>query len=292
MVFFIYKREIKVMKTSIYIATQTEREFPNNKDYIPLMVGKPDENLLKGLNDGIGDSISNKNPFYCELTGHYWIWKNDHQSDIVGLCHYRRFLWLSDVPRRICRKNFKSVKDCEEFLNTQELGKIFENETCDIILPRPLVFSGGDIKTQFTEAHGETAYLLMIDSIKRNAPEYMSSVDKVFSRRFEYFANLLIAMKPTFDEYSEWLFRILQDVEAHTDLNDKKNLRLMGFISERLLNLYVVHNKLKIKEVPQIFINTDESEKDLYTDLRYIKRRYFPGIITFEEKVRKKLLSK
>ena len=280
------------MKTSIYIATQSEREFPDNKDYIPLMVGKPNENLSQGINDSLGYSISNKNPFYCELTGHYWIWKNDHQSDIVGLCHYRRFLWLNDIPRRLCKKIFKSVKDCEDLLDTQSIEAILKNNTYDIILPRPYAFSGGNIRSQFIDAHGEDNYSSMIDAIKRNCPEYMSSLDLVFNRRFEYFANLMITTKPLFDVYSEWLFKILQDVEQHIDLTDKKNLRMLGYIGERLLNLYVVHNRLKIKEVPQIFISENNSEKDLYIDLRYIKRRYFAGVLTLEENIRNKLSSR
>ncbi|MBR2179517.1 MAG: DUF4422 domain-containing protein [Selenomonadaceae bacterium] len=280
------------MKISIYIATQAEREFPKNENYIPLMVGKPNENLSKGLNDSTGDSISNKNPFYCELTGHYWIWQNDSQSDIVGLCHYRRFLWLNDIPRRLCRRTFKSIGDCEALLDTQSVKNILKRSNYDIILPKPYAFSGGDIKSQFIDAHGEDNYYLMIDAIKRNYPEYMRSVDGVFGRRFEYFANLMVSTKPIFDVYSEWLFRILMDVEQHIDLSDKKNLRMMGYIGERLLNLYVVHNKLKIKEVPQIFISENDSEKDLYIDLRYIKRRYFAGVLSLEESIRRKLSSK
>ena len=280
------------MRISIYIATQAEREFPKNENYIPLMVGKPNEHLSKGLNDSTGDSISTKNPFYCELTGHYWIWKNDHQSGVVGLCHYRRFLWLSDIPRRLCRKTFASIGNCETLLDTQNVGKILENGHYDIILPRPYAFSGGDIKSQFIDAHGEEGYLLMIDSIKRNFPEYMRSFDDVFSRRFEYFGNIMVTTKPVFDEYSEWLFKLLYNIEQHIDLSDKKNARMMGYIGERLLNLYVVHNKFKIKEVPQIFINDNDSEKDLYMNLRYIKRRYFAGVLSLEESIRKKLLSK
>ena len=32
------------------------------------------------------------NCYYSELTGLYWIWKNDHETEYVGTCHYRRFL--------------------------------------------------------------------------------------------------------------------------------------------------------------------------------------------------------
>ena len=102
----------------------------------------------------------------------------------------------------------------------------------------------------------------------------------------------MIATKQVFDEYSEWLFKLLQDIEQHIDLSDKKNARMLGYIGERLLNLYVVHNNFKIKEVPQIFISDNDSEKDLYMNLRYIKRRYFAGVLTLEENIRRKLSSK
>ena len=279
------------MKIKIYIATQADQNFPKNKNYIPLIVGKSDQMIDGGLNDSVGDSIAEKNKFYCELTGQYWIWKNDHESDIVGLCHYRRFLWVNDIRRRLCKKNFTTINnEVENYLDISNVESILTNY--DIILPRPYIFSADNIKSQFVRYHGQTNYDLMIDSLQCLYPNYSDSVKSIFNRRFEYLANLLIVKKNLFDKYSEWLFSILQDVENKIDLSDKKNFRLLGYMAERLLNLYVSHNKLRVKEVPQIFISSANDEEDLYIDFRYFKRRYFGGLLDFRDKIFGKRISK
>ena len=63
----------------------------NNDIYIPLQVGAALHNSLGYHSDNTGDNISERNPYYSELTGLYWLYKNDSDCDITGLCHYRRY---------------------------------------------------------------------------------------------------------------------------------------------------------------------------------------------------------
>ncbi|MNG38391.1 hypothetical protein D3C84_1260850 [compost metagenome] len=62
---------------------------------------------------------------------------------------------------------------------------------------------------------------------------------------------MMICSKKRFDDYYSWLFSILFELESQISIpNDEYQARVFGFISERLINLYVYHNKLKIKAIP------------------------------------------
>lgn len=77
-----------VEKISINVITHKSVDLKLSNIYRILAVGN---NNLPYKRDNTGDNISERNKFFCELTGLYWIFKND-PSDILGLMHYRRFL--------------------------------------------------------------------------------------------------------------------------------------------------------------------------------------------------------
>ena len=62
------------MKIFVISHKKVELNIPN--DYQILSVGKYDGKIDGFLSDQDLESISEKNKSYCELTGHYWIWKN------------------------------------------------------------------------------------------------------------------------------------------------------------------------------------------------------------------------
>ena len=60
----------------------------------PIQVGAENSaEDLSMLKDNTGDNISELNPYYCELTGHYWVLKNyipKANEEYIGFAHYRR----------------------------------------------------------------------------------------------------------------------------------------------------------------------------------------------------------
>ena len=64
------------MSISIFTITHVPFTPPENPIYIPLQVGRALHDDYGYPGDDTGDNISAKNPYYSELTGPYWIWKN------------------------------------------------------------------------------------------------------------------------------------------------------------------------------------------------------------------------
>ena len=61
----------------IIVATHKRFQMPEDKDlYIPIQVGSEGKEDLGYQPDNQGVHISYLNPYYCELTGLYWAWKN------------------------------------------------------------------------------------------------------------------------------------------------------------------------------------------------------------------------
>ena len=58
----------------------------------PILCGSALTDSIPDILSDIGSSgsISEKNREYCELTAHYYAWKNV-DADYYGFCHYRRF---------------------------------------------------------------------------------------------------------------------------------------------------------------------------------------------------------
>lgn len=213
-------------------------ELPSGVDGIRLQVGSgPD---FGDLRDNTGEQISEKNPSYCELTALYWIWKNQN-PDAVGINHYRR--WFQDL---------KNPKKIEEILNEY-----------DIILP---VFEPyrETVREQYCIDSGFEKDLDTIGQIiKETGPEFYPAFEKVMNQGGIHQYNMMITSKELFDDYCSWVFPILQQLEKTVDLSEYNSYqkRIYGFLSERLLNVWVLTRGLKVYEMKVVQPEVSLSEK-------------------------------
>ena len=243
---------MKINDGSIYVVThkkfQLSEQLQHN-GYKLISVGDANYKNLSGICDNTEENISEKNKNYCELTALYWIWKNDDVSQYKGLCHYRRFF----------TKSIFSQKE-KYFLNSNDIKKYFNNQI-DVILPEKQYF----IRTA-TENYTRCGYrkdlAITRNVLKEKYPEYLDSFDKVMNGNWSYLTNMLIAKTTIFDEYCNWLFDILFEVEKKTDISNYtvQEARIYGYISERLLTVWVMKNchKYNCKEIHTV--NTEEKK--------------------------------
>ncbi len=247
---------------SIYIITHKKCKIPNLDGYKSLLVGAYKGHVFGDLYDDTGDNISEKNPNYCELTGLYWIWKNTSDK-YVGLVHYRRYFSKS------FRKIIISEKDLLDKLNKY-----------DIVVPER-VYLKQTLSDQFKNSFTQTELDLIEESISKNFPEYIPAYKNMMQGHLIYFCNMLVCKKELLDAYCDWLFTILFDIEKHVDMTNYNSYqkRLYGFISERLLTLWILYNNLKICEIG--IINTQVNDKKIKAGLKGIRRvisYHFPSI--------------
>ena len=121
--------EDKNQQTAIYVMTHKAFTPPPDPLYIPLHVGRAaassysrDEKsspLSFCVGDNTGDHISEKNCYYSELTGMYWVWKNSH-AKVVGTCHYRRYL-LNEQGKLFTEAQILSLLQQYDVITTKEL---------------------------------------------------------------------------------------------------------------------------------------------------------------------------
>ena len=85
---------------------------------------------------------------------------------------------------------------------------------------------------------------------------------------------MMIVRKEIFDDYCEWLFSILFVVEKRIQIsNNVYQARVFGFLSERLMRVYIEKKKLKVKEVKVLKIDENGNIEIKNKFLNSLKKR-------------------
>ena len=197
------------------------------KKGIPIEVGADIRDTFRyELRDNTGDNISGENAYFGELTGLYWIWKNEHfeDSDVIGFCHYNKCLDITpEIAGDLIKKNPSVKWIC--------------SDTTEIL------------------AHDYLSDIKAIEQVlKENYPLYFDAWTRLYDSNGAsrdnncYPMQLFYTTKYELDRYCEFLFGVLFKVRDYIGEVDRTSYhkRYCAFLGERLLSVYILENKCEI----------------------------------------------
>lgn len=229
----------------VIVATHKPYEMPTDKMYLPIHVGAAGKESIGYQRDDEGENISSLNPYFCELTGFYWAWKN-LKDDYIGLVHYRR---LFEMNGRTLKQN-----QIEPYL-----GKI------KIFTPKKRRYWIESLKTHYDHTHYPEHLSITKEVLVNKYPEYESAFDKAVNRTWGYMFNMMIIERSLLDDYCTWLFDILFDVFKRIDTTNYPAFtkRYVGRMSEILFNVWLQHKlntgAIKKSQIMELDCNVEEN---------------------------------
>ena len=189
--------------------------------------------------DDLGENISRLQPYLCELTSLYFSWKNV-ESDILGLCHYRRFF---EFKGHIIKK-----EEIEALIGRYE-----------ILLPKKKHYFPYTPFSYYIKRHSKKTielrkhYVSLVDeAIRTHFPDYYPSFKIVSKRHSAHMKNMFIMKKTLCDSYLDFMFGVLMRINEKETLKD----RALGTMGEFLMDVWLNKHKHKYKE-----LNVFETEK-------------------------------
>lgn len=174
-----------------------------------------------------GDNIDFLNPWYCELTGLYYLWKHV-DDDIVGLEHYRRYFWYNN-----------------HLLDENTIKNTLQNY--DIICIRN-GYSYRRPPRTWLEKNGKwndmQKFLIFIKTYV--GEDYYNACIEHLNSDWHALGNMFIAKKSVADEYCEFIFDLLfKYTEAEKYYGRYLPGRIIGYFTEFLLGAWIKYNNKK-----------------------------------------------
>ena len=239
------------MNIKIIVATHKSYFIPEDSMYLPVQAGAAINAQLPYAGDNTGVNISAKNKNFCELTVLYWAWKN-LDADYLGLVHYRR---------HFAGKNSGDKKS--RIITEKQLSAMLEK--VPLIMPRKRNYFIESNESQYIHAHHAEDLDVTYAVIAEKYPEYLSAYKKVMKSTKGYRFNMCIMRKDLLNDYCTWLFDILFEVEKRLDISQYSayDARVFGFISERLLDIWVEKNQPVLKTLPLVNLESQQWGKKI-----------------------------
>ena len=244
----------------VIVAAHKAYKMPTDSAYLPVFVGAALKSAMvvpPGFTrDDTGENISEKNPSFCELTAVYWAWKNI-DADAVGLVHYPR--------------HFATTMGTGP-ANWQDLTALLEKY--DVILPQKRNYFIETTRSQYAHAHYGKDLDIAKEVIIEKYPEFLKAFDNVMKSTVGHRFNMFVMKRAVFQEYCDWLFGILSELEQRIDMTSYStyNKRVFGFIAERLIDVWIGTKGISYAEMPVIHL---ESQHWPLKATKFLYRKFF-----------------
>jgi hypothetical protein len=114
------------------------------------------------------------------------------------------------------------------------------------------------IYNQYKASHFIKDLRLLESVIVSKYPQYAKSVESFLHFNNKMFkGNMFVSSKEFWNNYHTWAFDILFEMEKCVELYDNPyQRRVLGFLSERMLNIYIFHNKTQTMAFKTLFIDS------------------------------------
>ena len=261
--------------SDLYIYCLTSKKYnlfkylPSN--IIPLGLG---DNLYPEdfLNEKLGINISKHNKYLAEMTGIYWVYKNEinkfKNDDWIGFCHYRRF-WLNDLYNQ----NHKIKSSLYSKLLTDN-GKF---KITDVVLAQPTKLKRETIMDHFINNHGDKiifeAINILDEQIAKDFKDYLNN------REFSC-CNMFITKPKILIDYCEFVFPYLLKILKYCEDNNLctgKNTKLPAYFIERFTSFWF-HKNTNVSYLSYAQLNSFFASNFLN---KYINTFKIPGTFMF-----------
>lgn len=175
-----------------------------------------------------GDNIDFLNPWYCELTGLYYLWKHV-DDEIVGLEHYRNYFWKNG-----------------HLINEKEINE--ELKKGDIICSgyKYPFFGNKILRTELNHCTKGSlnSFINVLYTYDHKLTNYFN---KFLNGQKLWCCNCFIGAKKILDEWCEFIFDVLVDFEKKTKIGPGTNtLRREGYFTEFLFGAWLEYKGYKI----------------------------------------------
>lgn len=220
-------------KLKILVACHKPWKVYQDDIYTPIHVGravsKYKDEMADMIGDDTGDHISEKNPLYAEMTAQYWAWKNLHDVEYIGFCHYRRFFDLQ--------------------LTNESIDNLFRKYTVVFIKEKDKIPIIKDAERWISEE--DITIFLMV--LKKRYPAYeKAALDYLWSKDW-HSRNMLVCKKKLFDQYATWMFDILLECEKYIRPSDYSHRhKIYAYLGELFMPVFFIHHGCRIKNVDYV----------------------------------------